>query len=398
MKPTSPSTLARALAFSAGLAALPLYAATTPWHLTELTGLQHGQAISEEGRVVGTVVQPGQAYRPAYWKDGATVVLNPLSPNNWAQLTAVSGQGQMVGNGLIASGDVNRRGAQWPGAAGTPLSPLPGGVSTEVFGVNSLGTSVGTSHYPIDPDAPTFTQPMAAAWNAAGQPSMLAPLANAVSGDARAVNDAGQIVGNNFVRDPLTGYYQNWAVTWVNGAVVSLERGGWLETRAEDINFSGRAVGEVSLGLATDAFTRAAMWDAEGLHILDTDLGTNSRASRISDAGWVLGQLYGTNGFGPYTDVLWDAQGLRTDLSAVLAELNTAMGNVWESMTTIDLDAQGNIVVNAYDQDTNRLQAFLLSPGAATGGGGGGGSVPEPHSLALVGLGLLGASLVRRKQ
>jgi hypothetical protein len=66
MKKLSLSSRAGALAFAALLPALPLHAATTPWHLTELTGLEFGQAISEEGRVVGSK-QPSRplfTYRP----------------------------------------------------------------------------------------------------------------------------------------------------------------------------------------------------------------------------------------------------------------------------------------------------------------------------------------------
>ena len=57
-----------------------------------------------------------------------------------------------------------------------------------------------------------------------------------------------------------------------------------------------------------------------------------------------------------------------------------------------DLDDQGQILVNAIDDDTGRSQAFILSMVSGTG------QVPEPQSLALTLLALAMAlrSNVRR--
>ena len=59
------------------------------------------------------------------------------------------------------------------------------------------------------------------------------------------------------------------------------------------------------------------------------------------------------------------------------------------SWSGVDINDRGQILANGFDSRTGESHAYLVSPVV---------SVPEPGTLALLGLGLLGLGLTRRRR
>jgi probable HAF family extracellular repeat protein len=194
-------------------------------------------------------------------------------------------------------------------------------------------------------------------WNADGTMQALAAFPGDHISAAVGINNNGQIVGGSGPCAPLSPAIGAHAVLWQNSSSSATDLGnlgGSTNNVAFAINGRSQIVG-IS-GLPGNATVHAFLWQNGGPM---QDLGTLpgdvlSIAYSLNDNGQIVGQSCDAKG--NCRACLWQ-NGSPTDLNTRVApSSNTRL------LVAFDIDKQGQIVGQAYDQNTGNTIAFLATP------------------------------------
>ena len=359
---------------------LGLAAAPTAYHLQDLgvMGIPvRGSGPSDFG-TLSAINNSGQAVG---WKIGSLTIdsvttrnggaLTPLTvpsplqtayPRNFA--TAINSNGQIAGHGqIISDGYIYTRGYIVNGTQRTTIGLLNGVTSgnTSVFGINDGGMATGSTTSP-DWNEQAFI------YNGSTMQGLGSVLGGTGVSVGKDINNLGVVVGsfqdNNNNKRAFS--YDGQTVTVLNNVDMSI---------ANAINDQGQIVGTVYSSTGEHAF----FYEAGVMKDLGTLGGSFSKASGINSAGLVVGTSSLAEDRTSHA-FLYDGTSM-VDLATLL----TGTGSGWVLESANGINDQGRIVGRGYYNGEYR--AFILNPA----------TIPEPTTLVLMALGLVGMTQVRRR-
>lgn len=302
---------------------------------------------------------------------GFQIVDDPADPT-FNQLLGINNAGTAVG--YYGNGTVNpNRGytvaAPYTGGGAFTNENFPGSFQTQVTGINNAGVTVGFwvdgsgANYGFVEQGGTFTT--------------VANPAVQQFNQLLAINDSEIAAG--FYTD-VAGNSHGYTYNVGAGTFTSVTVAGFASVQATAINNAGTVAGTAGNGASTQGFI-----DAGGIVTL-----LNGPAGSVSTAVFGLNNLGYADGF--YTDAAGVDHGFLYDVAT-------------QSYTTIDAPnaskvAGGGTVLNGLN-DVGQLTGYYMDNGGFTDGllvTTQAGTIPEPGSVALVGLGLAAAAIGRRRR
>jgi probable HAF family extracellular repeat protein len=227
----------------------------------------HARAINNSGQVAGWATTDGSS-RATIWNGTTATQLGAVPGADASYGRAINNHGQVAG---WSTTDGNSHATLWNGATATDLGTLPEGNASAALAINDKGQVAGRS---------TFL-PGSFAYHATLWDGSKATDLSTLGGDyseARAINEAGLVVGWSDTRDDQTS-----ATLWSGTEVIDLNiyldqsrvNAGWVLTAADDINDQGWIVGSAynNLTQQTHGFLMAPIPEPDTYGMLLAGLG-----------------------------------------------------------------------------------------------------------------------------
>jgi len=321
--------------------------------LTELLApagaTSEAHAINDHGHVVGTITSRNGKARATLWKNGTTTDLGTLPGHDESHVVAINNAGDVVG--YSCSADDECKAWLWHDGERTELDTLGG--TTQAYGINEHGQIVGESIVPVPKPLYVEKFPHAFLWEDGALTDLGGDFEDPIT-IARAINDAGQIVGYSHCGCRATPGPR--AFLWDDETVTYLGTFGGSLSRAFDLNDRGHVVGEAerlsSRSGQVVASMQAFLWRDGRLINLGTLGGADGSARAINDAGQVVG--WSTTASGEKHAFLWQ--------NGTLHDLNDLVSHAtgWVLQEASAINTAGAIAGSG--EHHGRTCAYSLAP------------------------------------
>ncbi|WP_334106509.1 PEP-CTERM sorting domain-containing protein [Methylobacillus sp.] len=320
--------LVRGLLAAALFAATPAFAFQYTVTLIDIpaTAVQP-YAINNQGQVAGSITAGGFS-RAFSWETGVGTLID----GNSSSAYGINNSGQIVGRGSATS---SFNAALWDAGTTTALGTL-GGTSI-AYDINNQGQVVG---YSQSVQVGSFQRTRATLWEN-GTLTELGSLSQ--NSQAFAINNNGDIAGYSY---QTAG--NSIPTLWSNGNIINLGTLGGIHGQARDINDLGQIVG--TSNLSGNNATHATLWENGNIIDLGTLTGAGSSyAFGINNIGQIVGE---SNGFA----TLWQ-DGNIFNLNDLI---DPALG--WTLREARDINTSGQIVGWGSMTGSGNTFGFILTP------------------------------------
>lgn len=311
------------------------------YELTPFTGYTgiNASAINDSGTAVGYCTNSAGALLQAFvWTPTGGMV----AIGNQQYARDINNAGQIVGD------DNSGNSLYWASSSSSAVTIAAAGTNGGIAkGISDLGQVVGRTGYSVSNPREGYV------WDATADGS--GSVTTIGGQEANAVNDSGEVVGNQRFR---------WTAS---GGMVTIDAGaGDTWGQAFDINSAGTVAGY--LGNNTGRFIQTSDGTFTALGTLSSFSGGSLDVS-INDLGQVVGDIgYGATAF------IW-VNGTMTGLNDILGDAS------WDLKAASDINENGWIIGTGTHDGSN--VAYVM--------------VPEPATMSLLAIGGLGV-LIRRKR
>jgi probable HAF family extracellular repeat protein len=232
-------------------------------------------SINNVGKVVGFSFNGSSGQHAVLWDKGKKIELGTIGGEK-SIAVAINDAGNVVGSSSNSSGDVFA--VLWNKGNKTDWKILDD-TESDAFDINNAGQVVGTTS--------NGSNSHAVLWDK-GNKTYLAPHAGNETSIARAINNAGKIVGS-FRSDRFADDYE---VLWDKNKMINLGTLGGKASSALAINNAGKIVG---FSQAQTGVFHAFLWDKNSIKDLNDLISPKSgwlllEARGINDRGQIVGQ------------------------------------------------------------------------------------------------------------